>query len=237
MPPSEQAGTRGLSASQRFLKRSFDLVFAGTVVVVFFPVMAVALIAATLDTRQNGLFSQVRIGRGGRAFRAYKIRTMRASPTVSTTVTTRLDPRITVLGRCLRKTKIDELPQFINVLLGDMSVVGPRPDVPGYADRLAGDDSIVLSVRPGITGPATLFFRDEEALLAAQPDPERFNREWLWPAKICMNADYVRSYNFCEDLRLVLDTSLPFLTLSKASRARRQLEPLDFTQPLDLTPH
>lgn len=233
MRPSDTAAT-GLSVRQRVLKRCFDLVVAAAVLAASSPLIAAALVAATLDTRQSGLFSQLRVGRHGRSFRVYKVRTMRPSAAVTTTVTTQHDPRITRLGRWLRRTKIDELPQFINVLLGHMSVVGPRPDVAGYADQLAGEDRIVLSVRPGITGPATLFFRDEEALLAAQLDPERFNREWLWPAKVRMNVDYVRHYRFSEDLCLVLDTALPFLALSRASRARRRAGVPDFARPFDL---
>jgi lipopolysaccharide/colanic/teichoic acid biosynthesis glycosyltransferase len=121
-------------------------------------------------------------------------------------VTTGRDRRITWLGRIWRKTKIDELPQLINVLKGNMSFVGPRPDVPGYADRLQGDDRIVLSVRPGITGPATLKYRDEEALLADQDDPERYNNEVLWLDKVRINREYVESWSFWQDIRYILKT-------------------------------
>lgn len=210
----------GPSLKHRVLKRCFDVVFSVLVVTTLFPVMLMAIAAATLDTRQCGIFSQVRVGQGGRLFRVFKIRTMRSSKLVTTTVTTGRDPRITRLGRLLRKAKIDELPQFINVLLGQMSVVGPRPDVPGHADCLVGDDRIVLSVRPGVTGSASVYFRDEEALLAQQPDPERYNAEVLWPAKVRINAAYVRRYNFWEDVRLIIDTALPRANLSKASQVR-----------------
>lgn len=201
-------------------KRIFDLLFAGGVVLGLAPVMLLAVLAATVDTRQWGIFSQQRVGRHGRLFHVYKVRSMRPSAAVTTTVTTGHDPRITRLGRLLRRTKVDELPQFINVLLGQMSVVGPRPDVPGYADTLQGEDRVILSVRPGITGPASVFFRDEEVLLASQADPERYNREVLWPAKVRINAAYVRNYSFVEDLRLVLDTAFSRLACSRASRAR-----------------
>jgi lipopolysaccharide/colanic/teichoic acid biosynthesis glycosyltransferase len=110
------------------------------------------------------------------------------------------------LGRFWRKTKIDELPQLINVLKGDMSFVGPRPDVPGYADKLEGEDRIVLSVRPGITGPATLKYRDEEALLAGQKDPERYNNEVIWPDKVRINKEYIKSYSFKNDLVYIAKT-------------------------------
>jgi len=107
-----------------------------------------------------------------------------------------------------RKTKLDELPQLIHVLLGQMSFVGPRPDVPGYADKLEGDDRIVLTVRPGITGPATLKYRDEESLLAAQEDPEPYNNEILWPDKVRLNREYVENWSFWRDLYYIGRTVL-----------------------------
>jgi lipopolysaccharide/colanic/teichoic acid biosynthesis glycosyltransferase len=101
---------------------------------------------------------------------------------------------------------VDELPQLIHVLFGEMSFVGPRPDVPGFADKLIGEDRTILSVRPGITGPATLKYRDEEALLAAQDDPERYNNEVLWPDKVRLNRQYVQNWSFWTDIRLILKT-------------------------------
>ncbi|MFB4202409.1 sugar transferase [Arhodomonas sp. KWT2] len=174
----------------------FGLLFTGWLIVL-------AWLAATVDTRANGFFTQDRVGRHGRVFRVVKIRTMRPSRTVDTTVTTRDDPRITSLGRSLRRTKIDELPQLWNVLLGHMSFVGPRPDVPGYADVLKGADRVILSVRPGITGPATLKYRDEEMLLAAQEDPEAYNREVIYPDKVRLNREYVENWSFRSDLRYI----------------------------------
>jgi len=166
-------------------------------------VILLAYVAATIDTRKNGFFTQVRVGRYGRPFRTIKIRTMRDVAGVDTSVTTNTDPRITRLGAFFRKAKIDELPQLINVLLGQMSFVGPRPDVPGFADRLQGEERIVLSVRPGITGPATLKYRNEEEILAQQDDPERYNREVIYPDKVKINVEYVRSYSFWRDLRYI----------------------------------
>ena len=116
---------------------------------------------------------------------------MRNTPGMTTTVTTSYDPRVTRIGRFWRKTKIDESPQLINVILGQMSFVGPRADVPGFADRLEGGDRIVLSVRPGITGPATLRFRHEEGMLGQQADPENYNREVIWPEKIRLDRKSV----------------------------------------------
>ncbi|MGM0760450.1 MAG: sugar transferase, partial [Thermodesulfobacteriota bacterium] len=102
--------------------------------------------------------------------------------------------------------KIDALPQLINALKGDMSFVGPRPDVPGYADLLEGEDRVILSVRPGITGPATLHYRDEEALLAEQDDPEAYNRDVIWPDKVRLNREYVENWSFRKDLQYIWQT-------------------------------
>ncbi len=165
-----------------------------------------AWLAATLDTRANGFFTQERVGRGGRIFRVVKLRTMRPDSKLDTTVTTGHDPRITRLGRFFRRSKIDELPQLFNVLVGHMSFVGPRPDVPGYADALEGADRVVLSVRPGITGPATLAYRDEEALLAEVEDPEGYNREVIFPDKVRLNREYVENWSFRKDLGCIWRT-------------------------------
>ncbi|MQM38531.1 putative sugar transferase EpsL [wastewater metagenome] len=188
---------------QATLKRGFDIGAAGFGLLFTGWLIVLAWLAATVDTRANGFFTQDRVGRHGRVFRVVKIRTMRPSRTVDTTVTTRDDPRITSLGRSLRRTKIDELPQLWNVLLGHMSFVGPRPDVPGYADVLKGADRVILSVRPGITGPATLKYRDEEMLLAAQEDPEAYNREVIYPDKVRLNREYVENWSFRSDLRYI----------------------------------
>ena len=143
-------------------------------------------------------------------FRVIKIRTMRTDSGIRTSVTTRNDARITRLGAMLRRFKIDELPQLINVLKGDMSFVGPRPDVPGFADSLVGEEeALFLSVRPGITGPATLKYRDEEVLLARQPDPEKYNRDVIFPDKVAINIEYVRNWSLTSDLRYIWATLLP----------------------------
>ncbi|MCP4298014.1 MAG: sugar transferase, partial [Proteobacteria bacterium] len=146
------------------------------------------------------------VGRNGRIFQVVKIRTMRSIEGLDTTVTTVNDPRITPLGRFFRRTNIDELPQLFNVLLGHMSFVGPRPDVPGYADKLEGRDRIILSVRPGITGPATLQYRDEELLLSEVDDPESYNREVIFPEKVLLNREYVENYSFSSDIGYIMKT-------------------------------
>lgn len=200
--------TGGLTPGQRVAKRTFDVVGATLGLVLAGWIIVPAFILASLDTRMNGFFTQERIGRDGRRFRIVKIRTMRPVSGIDTSVTSSHDPRITRLGRFFRRTKIDELPQLFNVLLGNMSFVGPRPDVPGFADLLQGDDRVVLTLRPGITGPATLRFRNEEQLLAAQADPERYNREVIYPEKVRLNREYVRNYSLGRDLHYILETIL-----------------------------
>ena len=196
----------GLTSAQRFLKRTFDASVALVGLVFTFWLIVLTWLLATLDTRSNGFFTQKRVGKDGRLFTVVKLKTMRPSRAHKTTITQSGDPRITPLGRFFRKTKLDELPQLWNVLVGDMSFVGPRPDVPGYADRLEGEQRLLLTVRPGITGPATLAYRDEEAILAAQPDPERYNDEVIYPDKVRINLEYIRNWRFRDDLYYIWKT-------------------------------
>src|SRR5690554_7340336 len=197
-----------LSLFQAFLKRSFDFVVALLGLLTVWWLIIIAWLLASIDTRSNGFFIQHRVGKDGRWFRVVKIKTMRPSSELTTTMTARDDPRITPLGKFFRKTKIDELPQLWNVLKGEMSFVGPRPDVPRFADLLQGEEKAVLSLRPGITGPATLKYRNEEEILAAQSDPERYNREVIWPDKVQVNLDYIRNWSFFGDIKYILQTVL-----------------------------
>lgn len=207
----------GLTPWQRAMKRCFDILVAAAVLIGFGWLIPVAAFAARVSCGASGIFRQSRIGRNGRSFTILKLRTMRTGSELGTTVTANNDPRITRIGRLLRRTKLDELPQFVNVLRGDMSLVGPRPDVSGFADQLEGSARIVLSVRPGITGPATLRFRNEESLLACQPDPERHNRDVIFPEKVRLNMRYVVNWTFRSDLRYL------WLTVRAASI------PIDYT--------
>jgi lipopolysaccharide/colanic/teichoic acid biosynthesis glycosyltransferase len=195
-----------LSPVQALGKRVFDFCVSLLGLGLTFWVILPAWLLATLDTRKNGFFTQDRVGRDGRIFRVIKIRTMRDVPGVKTTVTTEKDQRITSLGRFWRKTKIDELPQLINVLKGDMSFVGPRPDGPGFADRSVGEERLLLSIRPGITGPATLKYRNEEQILMEVDDPEKYNREVIFPDKVRINLKYIREYSFWKDLKYIWKT-------------------------------
>lgn len=198
--------TEELTVFQSFQKRTFDLFFAIVGLLFVWWLVLLAWLAASIDTRSNGFFVQKRVGQNGKIFRVVKIKTMRPSRDFTTTVTQSGDPRITPLGAFFRRTKIDELPQLWNVLLGDMSFVGPRPDVPGFADTLQGEERAMLSIRPGITGPATLKYRNEEKLLAGQGDPEAYNRDVIWPDKVQINLDYIRHWSLGRDIKYILDT-------------------------------
>jgi len=188
------------------IKRGFDIIVSVLLLFLFGWVILLGFIAATISTRKNGFFLQKRVGENAKLFDVIKLRTMRDLPDVDTTVTTEHDRRITKVGAFLRKTKIDELPQLINVLKGDMSLVGPRPDVPGYADKLEGEDRIILRVKPGITGPASLKYKDEETLLAQQKDPQKYNDEVIYPDKVKINKSYIQNYSFWKDLVYLYQT-------------------------------
>jgi len=189
-----------------FIKRLFDVVGSvfGLSVVLF--IIFIAWIIAAIETQSNGFFVQQRVGKDSKLFNVIKIKTMKIVKGVETTVTSSNDARITTTGAFFRKTKIDELPQLWNVLVGEMSFVGPRPDVPGYADRLQGEDRIVLSVRPGITGPAQLAYKNEEEVLANQDDAVKYNDEIIWPNKVRINREYIEDYSFFKDFYYIWKT-------------------------------
>lgn len=195
-----------MTVCDRYIKRCFDIMCAAIGLALTSWLIVGFWLFMSVDTRSNGMFSQLRVGKDGRLFKVYKIRTMRANGTLLTTVTVENDLRITKLGRILRRLKLDELPQLFNVLKGDMSFVGPRPDVPGYADSLSDEDRLILTVRPGITGPATLKYRDEERILASVPDPERYNEKIIFPDKVIINKNYVVNYSFRKDIEYILRT-------------------------------
>ena len=187
-------------------KRVFDLFFSIIGIAVTFPIMLIAWVVASIETKSNGLFMQKRVGKDGKLFNVLKIKTMKEIDGVETTVTTSKDRRITKSGAFFRKYKIDELPQLFNVLLGDMSFVGPRPDVEGYADKLEGDDRIILSIRPGITGPASIKYKNEEELLAKQTDPKEYNDKVIWPDKVRINKEYIRNWSLKKDIEYIIET-------------------------------
>lgn len=153
------------------------------------------------------IFKQRRVGQHGRLFTMYKFRSMTINHSGSS-VSVKGESRITPLGAKLRKYKLDELPELWNVLIGDMSFVGPRPDVPGYADKLEGENRRMLLLKPGITGPASLKYRNEEELLAEQEDPQRYNDEVLFPDKVRINIEYLDNWSFWNDIKIIIYTIL-----------------------------
>lgn len=153
------------------------------------------------------LFRQKRVGKGGKLFTIYKFRSMVVDHGGSS-VSVEGESRITPLGKKLRKYKLDELPELWNVMVADMSFVGPRPDVPGYADKLVGEDRVVLYLRPGITGPASLKYRNEEKLLASVENPQKYNDEVIFPDKVRINKYYLQHYSFWMDIKMIFATVL-----------------------------
>lgn len=153
------------------------------------------------------IFKQKRVGQYGRLFTMYKFRSMTVSHSGSS-VSIKGESRITPLGAKLRKYKLDELPELWNVLIGDMSFVGPRPDVPGYADKLIGEDRKMLLLKPGITGPASLKYRNEEELLAEQENPQEYNDKVLFPDKVRINIEYLDNWSFWYDVKIIVYTVL-----------------------------
>lgn len=189
---------------QHVTKRTFDVVLAFLGLLVIWPVILVTILLAWFDTEASGLFRQVRVGRHGKLFKVNKIRTMRMVE--GSTVTVIGDPRITPFGAQMRRWKLDELPQLWNVLVGDMSFVGPRPDVVGFMDTLENDDRRILDLRPGITGPATLKYAKEEEMLADVDDPDTYNKTVIWPDKVRINAEYYDNWSFVGDVKLIVRT-------------------------------
>lgn len=174
--------------------------------IILMPFLVFMIVLITLKMKEFGLFTQVRIGMDSRRFKIYKLKSMKSDTGLVTNVTSGNDKRITPIGKFIRKYKIDELPQLFNVVKGDMSFVGPRPDVPGFADMLSEDDRVILTVRPGITGPAQLYFKNEEDILAAQFDAEKYNKEVIWPQKVELNKQYIENWTFTKDLYYIFKT-------------------------------
>lgn len=197
-----------MTRTDRILKRSFDLLASGFGLLVFGWLMLICALMARIDTGLSGFFAQNRVGKNAKLFKVYKLRSMRNIPGQTTMVSTTNDPRITKLGSFWRKSKLDELPQLCNVFVGQMSFVGPRPDVPGFLDKLEGEDRILLTIRPGITGPASIYFKNEEELLAAQQDPEKYNAEVIWPKKVALNKEYIKNYSILKDIGYIFKTIL-----------------------------
>lgn len=190
------------------LKYIFDRVCALIGLIVAAPLLAVVALLIKIKMPDGPiLYTQKRVGKDGKLFTIYKFRTMRVG-TDQSSISVAGESRITPLGEKLRRYKIDELPELWNVLIGDMSFVGPRPDVPGYADCLTGTDRDILRLRPGITGPASLKYRDEEYQLSQQADPKTYNDQVIFPDKVRLNLYYLNHYSFVDDIRMILCTVL-----------------------------
>lgn len=177
------------------LKRCFDVFFSVIALLILGAVIALLWIFCSVDTKANGIFMQDRVGQFGKLFRIYKLRTIRDS-----------DQNISGLGSFLRKYKIDEFPQLWNVLIGNMSFVGPRPDVAGYYDLLVGEERNILKLKPGITSSASLKYVDEEYLLLQQSDPKKYNDEVLFRDKVKMNLDYYYNNSILGDIKIITKT-------------------------------
>ncbi len=189
-----------MTQKEKIIKRGFDVFFSllGLALLGWFILLLVLL--SKIVIKGNGIFKQKRVGQFGEFFFIYKIETIWPN------IVKGKEEDFTLFGLFLRDLKFDELPQLWNVLIGTMSFVGPRPDIPGYADKLKGKERIILSVNPGITGPATLYFRKEEELLKSQENPKKYNREIIWPQKVAMNIKYVEEYSFLKDMYYIYKT-------------------------------
>ncbi|MGQ7945262.1 sugar transferase [Flavobacterium sp. WC2509] len=184
---------------QRVKKRLFDILFATLTLLFFFWILIIAWIIAIIDTQTNGFFIQKRIGQHGKVFKIYKLRTIQVAKDFE-------EAKISKLGQLLRKFKLDELPQLVNVLKGEMSIVGPRPDIAGYYDLLEGENRKVLSLKPGLTSLASLKYFNEDALLKKQDNPLVYNNEVLFPDKVKMNLDYYYHQSFYTDFKIIVTT-------------------------------
>jgi len=179
------------------VKRLFDLFFSVTALLILSWILIIVYLIACIDVSANGLFLQKRIGQDSKPFTIFKFQT--------------INPRtqkISAVGQFLRNFKLDELPQLLNVALGNMSFVGPRPDIPGYYDTLSGDDRKILKMKPGITGPASLKYSNEEKLLSSQQNPQKYNDEVIFPDKVKINLEYQKKQSLFLDLKIIFYTIL-----------------------------
>ena len=188
------------------MKRLFDLTASLIGLIVLFPIFIVVSVLVKISSEGPVFFMQQRIGRRGKAFKMIKFRSMKVIQSSDSTISIKGDLRITRVGSFLRKYKIDELPELFNVLRGDMSIVGPRPDVCGYADKLEGENALILELRPGITSPASLKYVNEEDILALQEDPVKYNDDVIYPDKVKLNLDYFHNNSLLGDIKIIFAT-------------------------------
>lgn len=189
------------------MKRLFDIILSSLGLLILSPIFAIVAIWIKLDSKGPIFYRQVRVGRYNQDFRIFKFRSMRVGSDKGSLVTIGgRDPRITTSGYFIRKFKIDELPQLINVLIGDMSLVGPRPEVRHYVNYWTPEQMHVLDVRPGITDPASIKFRNENELLEKAEDPEKYYIEVIMQEKIRLYLEYVNQHNLFYDLKIIFQT-------------------------------
>ncbi|KGN98577.1 sugar transferase [Porphyromonas macacae] len=188
------------------IKWLFDRIMAFIGLLLIWPLLLIIAIMIKIKMPEGPvLFKQKRVGQYGKLFTMVKFRSMKISHGGSS-ISVAGETRITPLGAKLRKYKLDELPELWNVLKGEMSFVGPRPDVPGYADRLQGQDRDILKLKPGITGPASIKYKNEEELLSKQEDPVKYNDEVIFPDKVRINLDYLYNWSFRKDIVYIYQT-------------------------------
>ena len=187
-------------------KRTFDILFSIIGLIFFSPFFLLVSILIKADSKGPIFFLQERVGCNGILFKIIKFRSMITDQNSSSTITTANDNRITKIGKIIRKLKIDELPELLNVLIGNMSLVGPRPDVQGYADLLSGEDRLILKLKPGITSLASLKYVNEEAILASVDDPMSYNKEVIFPDKVKLNLNYYYNHNIWIDIKVIFAT-------------------------------
>lgn len=189
-----------LSKKQKLLKRFIDIIGSCIGIVIFTIPIFSLIVISTIVHQEFGVFYQKRVGKNAKIFTVYKIKSMRFKK----------ESAITSFGNFIRKTKLDELLQFFNVFFGQMSIVGPRPDILGYADKLKGEDKIILSVKPGLTSLAALKFANEEQLLKSQNNPLGYNDFVLWPQKVALNKQYIKNWSLLNDFKVIGKTILFF---------------------------
>jgi len=203
-----------------YMKRLFDIISAFTGLLLFSPVLLIAALLITCGDRGPVFYRGHRIGMNGKLFRMYKFRTMVVNADkIGGPSTSDDDPRITRTGRILRKLKLDELPQLFNVLAGEMSIVGPRPEVPFYVNMFTEEEKVILTVRPGITDYASIWNPDEGAVLKGSEDPEKVYMELIRPKKIALQLKYVRERSFCTDVKIIVQTFLTIVSRKKKALA------------------
>jgi lipopolysaccharide/colanic/teichoic acid biosynthesis glycosyltransferase len=205
----------------KYGKRALDILVAVTGLILLSPVFTFVACIIKLTSRGPVFYRQIRIGRSGCPFNIVKFRSMKTQPSMGDLkITIAGDPRVTPIGRFLRHYKIDELPQLWNVMLGNMSLVGPRPEVPAYTEGYTTEQRAVLSARPGITDPASLAYRQEEDILGSQNDPEHYYRTQILPDKLAQNIAYLKEISFRNDVLIIIRTiSACFQYSEKSSRS------------------